>query len=104
MLVVPIQPLANQTLQVQLANQPCTLHIYQEAYGLYINVYINNTLIIAGVICEDRNRIVRSTYLGFVGDFIFVDTQGQTDPIYTGLGGRYQLVYLESADLEALES
>ncbi len=78
------------------------LNVYQFAYGLFVDVYLGPTLVIGGVICENRNRIVRSAYLGFVGDLAFVDSQGSEDPVYTGLGGRWQLVYLEEADLEAL--
>lgn len=101
MLIVPVQALPNQTLQVQLANQPCVLNIYQLAYGLFIDVSVGTTLIIAGVIAENLNRIVRSLYLGFVGDFVFVDTEGSSDPIYTGLGARFLLIYLEASDLPA---
>ena len=99
MQIVPLQPLPNQTLQAQLGGQACSLNVYQYAYGLFVDVYVNNALIVAGVIAENLNRIVRSTYLGFVGDFVFVDTQDAADPVYTGLGGRFQLVYLEEADL-----
>jgi len=104
MQIVPIKPLPNQVLQVQLAEQPVSLNIYQLAYGLFIDVSINNQLVIGGVICQNLNRIVRSEYLGLVGDFTFVDTQATdgeegTDPVYTGLGSQYQLVYLEAADL-----
>lgn len=100
MLVVPTKPLPNQQIQVLLDNQPCTLHIYQTAYGLFMDVFVADTLIVAGVICRNANKIVRSVYLGFIGDFVFVDgeTEG-TDPIYTGLGTRFTLVYLEAADL-----
>lgn len=101
MQIVPIKPVPSQTLQVQLAGQAVSLSIYQQAYGLYVDVYLDNALVIAGVIAWNLNRIVRSLYLGLVGDFTFVDTQGSSDPVYTGLGDRYQLVYLEEADLPA---
>lgn len=103
MQLVPLQAVPNQTLQVQLAGQACALNVYQLTYGLFVDVYVNNTLVIAGVIAENLNRIVRSLYLGLVGDFAFIDTQGATDPVYTGLGARYQLLYLEEADLPAGE-
>lgn len=99
MLVVPTNPNPNQTFQVQLANQACTLEIYQLDYGLFVNLFVAGTLIIGGVLAENLNRIVRSLYLGFVGDFVFVDTQGTDDPVYTGLGSRFLLIYLEQADL-----
>ena len=60
---------------------------------------IGSQQIIAGVLCQNLNRIVRSLYLGFSGDFIWLDTQGTTDPIFTGLGSRYILVYLDESDL-----
>jgi hypothetical protein len=53
--------------------------------------------VIASVLCENFTRIVRDSYLGFSGDFIFLDMQGTENPAYTGLGGataRFQLLYL----------
>lgn len=97
MQVVPLQSIPNQTLQVQLNGQACTLNIFQYAYGLFMTVYVGNSLIIASVLCEDFVRIVRSAYLGFSGDLVFLDMQGNDNPVYTGLGGvnaRFQLLYL----------
>jgi hypothetical protein len=102
MLVVPLQAVPNQTLQVTLGNQPCILNVYQYSTGLFMDVYISATPIITGVICHNICRIVRSLYLGFIGDFVFYDTQGNLDPIYTGLGSRYILVYLTPSDLGGL--
>lgn len=99
MQTIPIQPLPNQTFQVQLAGQATAINVYQLAYGLFVDVYVDNVLIVGGVLAENLNRIVRDAYLGFVGDLTFVDLQGMTDPVYTGLGSRYQLLYLEEADL-----
>lgn len=104
MQIVPTRPVPNQTFQVLLAEQPVVVNAYQLSYGLFMDVLIGDTLIVAGAICENRNRIVRSAYLGFVGDLAFVDQQGSDDPIYTGLGTRFLLVYLEEADLAGLDS
>lgn len=103
MLAIPLQPIPNQMTQVQLGNQSCTLAIYQLAYGLFMDVYVGPTLIIAGVICQNLNRIVRSRYLGFQGDFTFLDTQGIANPVYSGLGDRWVLVYLEESELPTEE-
>ena len=100
MLVVPTLPLPSQQLQIQLADQACTINIYQNNYGLFVDVYSNDVLIVAGVLALDRTRLVRYAYLGFTGDFVFLDTQnGNADPVYTGLGDRFQLLYLEADDL-----
>lgn len=98
MQIVPTQAVANQQLQVQLGAQACTLVIYQYAYGLFMDVYVGANLIIAGVICENLNKIVRDAYLGFVGDFCFFDTEGTSDPVYTGLGSRFLLLYLPEGE------
>ena len=82
---------------VNLANQPCQIKVYQMMSGLYLDLYVNNSLIIGGVLCENLNRIVRDKYLGFIGDLAFVDSEGKSDPVFTGLGGRYNLAYLPAA-------
>jgi hypothetical protein len=98
-LVIPLQPVPAQQIAVDLGNQPCTVTVYQKLSGLYMDLAVNDDPIVTGVICENKNRIVRSAYLGFTGDFIFVDSQGSSDPTFDGLGSRYTLTYLEISDL-----
>lgn len=101
MIIVPARAFPSQTFNIQLGGQSVTLNVYQRLSGLYMDVLVSGTLIIGGVICENLNRIVRSLYLGFIGDFGWFDTQGLTDPVYTGIGTRYFLAYLEASDLPA---
>lgn len=101
MLLIPVQAIPNQGMQVTLGGQQVALSIYQTDYGMFMDVLSNGTEVITGVICENQNRIVRDAYLGFTGDFEWYDTSGNgVDPIYTGLGAQFVLVYLEAADLE----
>jgi len=102
MQLIPLQATPNQTVAVQLSGQSCTLNVYQKSTALYMDVFVNDVLIIGGVICQNINRIVRSTYLGFIGDFAFVDTQGDLDPYYAGIGSRYYLMYFTAAELAPL--
>ena len=53
------------------------------------------------MLCENLNVIVRDAYLGFIGDLAFYDTQGDTAPVYTGLGSRYVLEYFAPSELPA---
>lgn len=99
MLSIPLLAVPSQVISTTLGSQATQLNIYQKLSGLYMDVYVDNALIIAGVICENTNRIVRSLYLGFLGDFMFFDNQGSDDPEYTGLGNRFSLIYLETTDL-----
>lgn len=99
MLIIPTQPVPNQTFTAILGTQSARINVRQSAWGMFLDLYVNDVLVIGGVICEDRNRIVRGPYLGFDGDLAFFDTQGTADPYYTGLGSRWQLLYLALADL-----
>lgn len=99
MLIVPLQATPSQIVSVLLAGQDTRIAIYQESFGLFMDLSVAGTPIVTGVICQNLNRIVRDLYLGFVGDFIFIDNQGATDPVFTGLGARYSLAYLEASDL-----
>ena len=101
MVIIPLQAAPSQVLTVELDSQVCEIKIYQKFYGLFLDLYVNNALIIGGVLCENLNRIVRSAYLGFTGDLMFIDNQGSSDPTYKGLGDRYSLAYLEASDLAA---
>lgn len=99
MLNVPTIAVPNQTMTVTLGGQTCQIDLLQKPSGLYMNLSVNNGIIISGVICENLNRIVRDLYLGFIGDFFFRDVQGTSDPVYTGLNDRYQLYYIEANEL-----
>ena len=102
MMIVPTKPLPSQDITVSLADQSCLIELRQNTFGLFMNLYVNDALIIGGVICQNLNRIVRSAYLGFVGDLAFIDNMGTSDPYYTGLGDRYSLAYLSAAEVAAL--
>lgn len=99
MQIVPLQAVPNQALSILLGGQNCQINVYTKIGQLYLDLYVDNILIIGGVVCENLNQLVRSTYLGFVGDLAFIDNHGSSDPTYDGLGTRYSLAYLEAADL-----
>lgn len=109
MIQVPVIDVPSQTFAAQLGGQSFQLNVYQNAWApdatnrpfLYMDVLINNVLVVGGAACENLNRIVRDLYLGVVGDFTWFDTQGASDPTTPGLGSRYQLIYMEASDLGA---
>lgn len=99
MMTIPLQAVASQTLSVQLAGQNCTINAYQKSVGLFLDLLVDDAPVVTAVLCHDRVRLVRDAYLGFVGDLVFADTLGTSDPAYTGLGAQFQMVYLEASDL-----
>lgn len=99
MLIIPTEALPAQTLTTQINGQFCRVNLYQKTTGLYVDLYVANAPVVVGIIALNANRIVRDAYRGFVGDLAVCDTQGASDPDYTGLAGRFQLVYYEASEL-----
>jgi hypothetical protein len=99
---IALQAVPSQQLQIVLAGQNCQIAVYQRSTGLYVDLNVNGTDISIGVLALDLNPLVPTAYLGFAGNLLFVDTQGSTDPTYSGLGARYQLLYLTAADYASL--
>lgn len=99
MQIIPLVDAYSQTLSTTLGGQSCRVNVYQKATGLFLDLYVADALIIGGVICQNGNPIVRDAYLNFVGELMFIDNQGSSDPTTPGLGTRYSLVYLEASDL-----
>jgi len=99
--IIPLQALASQIVGVQLAGQDCSISVYQRAPAIFLDLSVAGVTLLSGIICQNLNRIVRDAYLGFVGDLCFLDLQGASDPVYTGLGSRWVLAYLEASDLAA---
>ncbi len=99
MQIIPIQDVPSQNFTINLSGQQTQINIYTRVTGLYCDVFVNNSLIIGGVLCLNLAKIVQNTYLGFIGDLIWQDTQGDTAPHSPGLGTRYIFYYLSLTDL-----
>lgn len=99
MMILPLSATPSQVVNAVVGGQPVKLAIYQKSAGLFCDVSRNGAPLATGLICRDRVKLIRRGYLGMSGDFVFVDTQGVSDPAYAGLGSRYLLVYLEATDV-----
>jgi hypothetical protein len=66
---------------------------------MFFDISVGGTQIALAVQCENLVSLVPTSYLGFTGWLVFFDTQGTSNPVYTGLGTRWVLLYLDSADL-----
>lgn len=91
---IPIIAAPNQSLTVNLGGQICKLTILQRGTNVYLSLNANGVDIVTNSMCRDRVSIVRAKYLPFSGNLAFVDTQGHSDPDYSGFGTRYKLAYL----------
>jgi hypothetical protein len=97
---VPLQPVAFQTLSVVLAGQNSQIRVYQKAGVVYFDLALDGQPIVTTKACRNRIRLLlASSYEPYTGDFVFVDTQGDTQPEYAGLGTRYILLYLTADEI-----
>lgn len=61
---------------------------------LFADLIMDNTTIFLGQTCRGNMALGGATYLNLPGIFMFLDTQGFDDPVWEGLGTRFQLNYL----------
>ena len=100
-LSIPLQAVPNQTVAVQLGGQNVNLNVYTTSrWGLFMDVYSGGSAIATGVSCQNLDPVINAPYLGFAGDFVWLDNTGNgTNPTYDGIGTDYSLIYLTAADL-----
>ncbi len=91
--LIPLTQVGSQAFTISLSSQQCNINVYQLSTGLYCDIVANQTNIVTTMLCLNLVGLVREAYLGFTGQLFFFDTQGTSDPDYSGLGTRYQLVY-----------
>lgn len=96
-ITLPVVATASQTLNAVVNRQFVRLDLYQRSTGLYLNLWQGNALTVAGALCQNLRPILHADYLGLGGDFVFVDTEGASDPTYDGLGTRYRLTFVSAS-------
>lgn len=99
--IIPIGDTPAQILTTTVAGQQCRLRIVTRQAKLWLDLSIGGVSIVAGALCLNGVKLVRDAYLGLSGDLMFVDTQGDSDPVSPGLGTRFQLVYVTPDEVAA---
>jgi hypothetical protein len=96
--IVPLTEAPYQSVSVQLGGQSCTINVYTKSINVpiappggivtdpeptyenvnpvFVDLYVNDALVIGGVIALNANLIVRNTYFGFRGDIAICDVSG----------------------------
>lgn len=98
MLEIPLRSIPNQSLEIVLGGQNCTLRLYTRpvdmAEHLFLDLAVAREIIISGIICQDMTPLVPYRHLDFEGQLFFVDMQGDESPNWRGLNDRWRLVWL----------
>lgn len=101
MQTVPLQATPAQSIKSVLGGQNCRIILSQKPQGMFFDLEVDSVRIVSSIIARDAVPLVCREYEGFRGNLLFIDTQGGDDPLSSGLGSRWQLVYL-TADEYAL--
>lgn len=99
MQLIPLTALPNQTINIVLGSQNCTIKVFQKSTGVFIDLLVNDAPIAQGVLVLDRVKLIRVDQTVFIGDLAFYDSQGLEPPYYTGFGTRWNLLYIESSEI-----
>ena len=100
---IPLQPIPSQSTKVVLGGQNCQLLVYQKPQGVFVDINADGVDIVVGVIARDAVPPVCRDYMDFIGNLLYIDTQGNTDPSYDGLGSRFNLVYLTAEEYALIQ-
>lgn len=98
MLTIPTTATPSQIIQTNVGGQSVVINLYQKDKGLFADIIYENITAVSAVVCRDAVPLIGADYIGFSGNFMIVDTQGSSDPDYSGLGDRYQMVYLTAEE------
>jgi len=92
---LPLQVSSNQQLRATLSNQQCIIELNDTQFGLFFSLNVGGVNIVNSVLSYNKTLLIAAVYTGFIGNFMFNDTQGTSDPTWQGLGTQYELLYLD---------
>ena len=103
MQVIPVSALPNQTFNIVLDGQYCTISLRWKQKRLYLDLDVDSIAVRRGAVCENRADILQSPTVLFRGSLHFWDNEGDTPPEWARLDSRYFLLYV-SKDEDLPES
>jgi hypothetical protein len=119
MLTLPLAAVPSQNFAAALEGQAVSFSLYLLGAGaaaaLFLDLIVNGSPVFTARQARAYGALPSTTapfmlagrhYLGFQGDLLFLDTQANAnvpaeDPVFTGLGTRWLLLYFSEADLQA---
>lgn len=100
--IIPINSLPNQSLNVVVNNQNCTINLLSRNSHVFMDIFLNNVNIIYGRKLS-LTPVLPYEYMQseFDGNFIILNNDGNIiqDPAYNLFGKNQSLIYYTSADL-----
>lgn len=86
---IPLKKTPNQTLSFSANNDYYQLELNTRLGELYLSVIKNSEPVIYNRICQNKNPIS--------GGFVFIDVNGESDPLFKDLGDRFKLIWTDQS-------
>ena len=94
-MIIPLASVPNQTFSINLDGQNCKFELVTRGKNLFMNLSIDDTPVVNGVICLNKVKLIQFNHLKFNGNLYFEDLEGNLDPYFWGLGERWVLNYVQ---------
>lgn len=101
MMTISLKKKKLQSFTITIDNQRFGIRLYYCEFtdDLFFDLDVDEVTKIRGIKVFNGNLLVRYKYLKVNGDFVFADSQGNDDPVYTGFGDRWNLYYVTEDEL-----
>lgn len=83
----------NQTFTCVLNGQDAVITLRVLNGLVYMDLVVNQTTIVLNELCHNRVVINLHKYKPLIGNLVFIDIEGQKDPIFSEFNSRYKLYY-----------
>ena len=93
MQLIPIDKQPNQKFNIRLEDKDVELEFITRGLFMYANIMVQKEPLINGVICLNGVNLNQYPNTKLKGKIYFKDTQGEDDPVYSGLNDRWILIY-----------
>lgn len=91
--LIPIDKQPNQKFNIRLEDKDVELEFITRGLFMYANINVQKEPLINGVICLNSVNLNQYSNTKLKGKIYFKDTQGEDDPVYSGLNDRWILIY-----------
>ena len=90
---IPLSAIPHQLVSVVIDDKAYEIEVRQCGSSLFVSVTIDGEQITSAVRAVNRGSITPWADYRVGTEIVWVDTQGDADPQYDGLGTRWRLVY-----------
>jgi hypothetical protein len=95
---IPLIAQVAQSIKIVLDEQACEIQIRERLGNLYMSMVVDGVESWNNYVCYNQQNIKPFTYMPFRGGLYFVDIEGDTDPVSSGLNTRYFLVFFSEGE------